>query len=208
MLEVTQSPFPHLDLQDVFAPGLLRKCVAEIAKYPADGWKTWINGNEIKNQGSFAMAGPSIRTLRDALYSHRWISKLEKAFGIKGLVPDDEGGGIHWIPTGGLLNMHIDGNRSTQKPGLYRRLNCLVYANEDWRPEDGGALKLAIAKDAEPEAVIHPVFGKVAVFETSEHSWHGHPDPLLRGNRYSFAVYYYAKDKHPGYGGDHTTVFK
>src|SRR5439155_1144263 len=68
---------------------------------------------------------------------------LEGLSTIQGLVPDPyfDGGGFHEIGPGGKLGIHAD-FRINNKLHLSRRMNVIIYLNEDWREEYNGSLEL------------------------------------------------------------------
>ena len=70
--------------------------------------------------------------------SPKFLDFLEGITGIRGLIPDPyfTGGGLHQIRKGGRLGMHTD-FRINEKLKLQRRLNVIVYLNDDWSPEWG-----------------------------------------------------------------------
>ena len=57
------------------------------------------------------------------------------------MLPDDtfKGAGLHCIEQGGYLNVHVDFNKQGD---LNRRINSLLYLNEDWDDSYGGHLEL------------------------------------------------------------------
>lgn len=181
--------------------GLLAAVADEMPEPDAFGWRRYENGNERKLEGPPAMWGPDTRELFSQIEER--TPYLEKVFGINDLRMETVGGGYHCIPPGGYLQVHTDFNRSP-KSGLYRRLNFLIYLNHEWdEPMDGGHLQLW---DANPVASIAPEFNRTVVFETSDHSWHGHPAPATRWRR-SVAAYFFTEEAPPGYHGDHSTVW-
>lgn len=143
---------------------------------------------------------------------------LEKLTGIDNLISDPyyRGGGIHQIPSGGKLDVHIDFNKYT-KFDLDRRINLIIYLNKDWDESYGGELELwngyhdgkkhHLTSKAEG---ILPVFNRIAIFNTSEHSYHGHPTPLAcPENRFrkSMALYYYTNGRDDVSAEAHSTTF-
>ena len=134
-----------------------------------------------------------------------WCEQIAEAFGIEQeLVPDMWGGGMHMIPPGGLLDVHVDFNQHPN--GLYRRINCLVYLN-DWTEGMGGELELRSEREGDGVTVA-PVFNRTAIFATSDHSWHGHPNPTAEHFwRKSVAVYYYTTRPSDSFRNPHDTVF-
>ncbi len=143
----------------------------------------------------------------------RFRDHLSAITGIADLLddPDLVGGGCHQILAGGFLDVHVDFNLHP-KTKLHRRLNLLVYLNQDWSEEWGGSLELW---DMENQALVEkvpPIFNRAVLFETSEVSYHGHPHPLKTPDsvtRKSLAVYYYTRT--PGTTSsapEHNTVYR
>jgi len=132
----------------------------------------------------------------DEIHSDRFIRFLEGATGIDPVFADPElrGGGLHSSWRGGYLNVHTDFNFHPSND-THRRLNLIIYVNEVWREEWGGALELWNADVSKCEARYVPKFNRAVLFETSEISFHGHPIPLNCPEgvtRKSIAVYYYS----------------
>jgi Rps23 Pro-64 3,4-dihydroxylase Tpa1-like proline 4-hydroxylase len=132
-------------------------------------------------------------------------SMVEAATGIPKLRADPElfGAGLHCIPRGGFLKMHVDFNKHPR--GWHRRANLLIYFNQVWKDEWGGHLRLGLEKPKE----IAPIGGRCVIFETNDQSWHGHPYPLECPEdvqRRSLALYFYTKRTliEPA----HTTIYR
>lgn len=134
------------------------------------------------------------------------VSLVESVTGISDLFADPElfGAGLHCIPQGGFLKMHVDFNQHPK--GWHRRANVLIYLNEDWDAEWGGRLQLGLGAGAKK---IVPIAGRCVIFETNDQSWHGHPDRLAcppDRQRRSLACYYYTNEAPPGEA--HSTIYK
>lgn len=131
---------------------------------------------------------------------------VECATRIEGLFRDPEmfGAGLHCIPRGGFLKMHVDFNRHPK--GWHRRVNLLIYLNQEWRDQWGGHLQLGLGDD---KKLIAPIGGRCVIFETNDTSWHGHPEPLACPDgvqRRSLALYYYTREEPQGEA--HTTIYE
>jgi len=99
---------------------------------------------------------------------------------------------LHKIEPGGLLKIHTDFNVHPELE-LDRRINVIIYLNRNWDPGWGGQLELWNFEMTE-HLKIEPVFNRMVVFDTSDTSKHGHPDPLAAPagiSRRSLAFYYY-----------------
>ena len=107
------------------------------------------------------------------------------------------GGGLHQIERGGYLKIHADFNRHP-KFNLDRRLNLLLYLNENWKEEYGGHLELWNNQMTACVRRISPIFNRCVIFNTTDFSYHGHPEPLTcpeHVTRKSLALYYYSNGR-------------
>lgn len=199
-LSVTAEPFPHLIVDGWWDDDLLRAALAEFPDPAAPGWRRYDNSTERKLEGPPGLWGPRTRDVFTQIAEAG--DAIGDAFGIEGLVMETIGGGYHLIEPGGYLSIHTDFNRSPRS-GMYRRLNLLIYLNDDWQ-DPGGHLELW--NDSACAVAIAPEFNRTVVFATSDHSWHGHPTPAHRPRR-SVAAYFFTEEPPDGYAGDHSTVW-
>lgn len=100
--------------------------------------------------------------------SPEFLRQLEDLTGIKGLIADDlyEGGGVHKIESGGKLSVHTDYSKHPRKD-LYRRINLLIYLNEDWDPNWGGSLQLWNNDTKELVSEVQPMMNRAVIFNTT-----------------------------------------
>jgi hypothetical protein len=131
--------------------------------------------------------------------SQPFLEFLEGLSTIDGLVPDPyfTGGGFHEIGPGGKLGIHAD-FRINNKLHLSRRMNVIIYLNEDWREEYNGSLELWSRDMKRKVRSVEPVLNRCVIFNTDADSYHGHPDPLTTPDgvlRRSIALYYYTASK-------------
>lgn len=190
----TAEPFPHIVLDDFVSKDLLRKVIAE---FPApQAGLTFARAQELKKtQYHPADCAPFTRHLLNELNSQAFLAFLRAMTGIKGLVADPYyvGGGLHETKRGGLLGVHADFNMHP-KMKLQRRINLLIYLNEEWDDSFGGHLELWDRGMTACQKKVAPVLGRAVMFNTDLDSYHGHPDPLNcppEIARRSIATYYY-----------------
>lgn len=210
------SPYPFFKIDGFLEESFARRVVSEYPTYEAArGIGKEFNAlNErlkvqITDKGQFP---PAVARLSDELSSQEFLQKIEYITGIKSLLDDPllNGGGMHMTGPGGRLDVHVDFNLDAEKK-MHRRLNILVYLNENWRAEWGGRIELWNQDVTKCERSYEPIFNRCVVFETSEASFHGVtpvrcPEGVLRR---SFAAYYYTKEAPAGWDGmEHSTVFK
>jgi Rps23 Pro-64 3,4-dihydroxylase Tpa1-like proline 4-hydroxylase len=157
--------------------------------------------------------GKATRLLLYQLNSATFINFLEELTGIDGIIPDPHfvGGGLHQIERGGYLKIHADFNRH-KKLSLDRRLNLLIYLNQDWQEEYGGHFEMWDRDMTRCEKKILPLFNRCVIFNTTDFSYHGHPEPLTcppDRTRRSLALYYYSNGRPAEeIAGGHSTLFR
>lgn len=133
------------------------------------------------------------------LNSKDFLRKIEKISGIDNLIADPnlQGGGVHAIEHGGYLKLHTDFNWN-ETLQAHRRLNLIVYLNEDWCDSWGGSIELWDSMARNKIYSMSPAIGNVMLFATTDFSYHGHPDPLESPPgiwRKSIALYYYTQQR-------------
>jgi hypothetical protein len=189
------DPFPHVVVDDFLPKETIRSLVDDFPP-PDPRWQHFDDPNQLKFALRDEEAMPdSIRWVIQQFNAQVFVEFLEALTGIKGLIPDPHllGGGLHQIPRGGTLKVHADFNQN-RKLDADRRLNALLYLNEDWEDSFGGFLELWDRQMTRPVVRVPPVANRMVIFETSSTSYHGHPDVLAvpEGRfRRSLAWYYY-----------------
>ena len=172
----------------------------EFPDYNSPAWFQYNNPLEIKSTCNnwYYFGSETYKTFAH-LNSPEFIQKLQDITGIKTLYPDIglHGGGLHIHGTGGKLNVHLDYSIHP-KLKLQRKLNLIIYLTEDWNAEWGGNLEFWSHNQAKnrPEnrmVTIDNTFNRAVLFDTTQNSWHGFPEPLTcpeNTYRKSLAVYY------------------
>jgi hypothetical protein len=194
------TPYAHTVMDDFLPEDVLENVLREFPDPNAGKWHQFESALEKKLASNDERTmGPATRHLLAELNSGTFIDFLERLTGIEGLVPDPHlvGGGLHQIVPGGHLKVHADFNKHPRL-GLERRLNVLVYLNQDWQDEWGGAFELWKQDMSACEKKVLPYWNRCVVFSTTSTSYHGHPEPLAcpeDRTRKSLALYYYTKDR-------------
>lgn len=211
---IDAKPFPHVVFDNFFNPELIDLVLAEFPKPNAIRWQSFDNAAEIKlASAAEASFGPATRLLMYHLNSITFLEFLSQVTGISNLISDPgfEGGGLHQIVRGGKLGVHADFNKH-RAYNLDRRLNLLLYLNNDWREEYGGHLELWDRQMEKCQAKVLPIFNRVMIFGTTDFTYHGHPDPLQCPEgmtRKSLALYYFSNGRPAEeVTGEHSTIFR
>jgi hypothetical protein len=188
-------PFPHIVMDDFLDAGLLRRLVDQ---FPDREGRTYFDRAQERFKYQFdpnTVESPLVRNLLAELNGEPFMAFLEKMTGIEGLISDPyySGGGLHETLAGGHLSIHADFNVHKEMQ-VERRLNLLIYLNDDWPEDYGGQLELWDKKMRAAATSILPVLGRAVVFSTTLQSFHGQPDPVKcppDRSRRSIATYYY-----------------
>ncbi|MEO1135729.1 MAG: 2OG-Fe(II) oxygenase [Pseudomonadota bacterium] len=190
------DPFPNIAIDDFLPEPLINLCLEKFPDAPDPDSQSFDRNQErLKTSYHPDHMEPALRRLFYAFNSRPFIRVVENITGIKGLIPDPYflGGGFHEIGNGGHLSMHADFNH--HKPlDLERRVNVLIYLNQDWKPEYGGQLELWTSDMKERVQSYLPLANRCVMFTTTQHSMHGNPQPVAHPNgvtRKSIALYYY-----------------
>jgi hypothetical protein len=194
------QPFRHVVIDGLLRPDFCRRLADGFPQFDPELAK-----NELGLVGRKCVhtrvdrLGPDYAELDRFVQSPTFLEAMEEITGIDDLCydPDYFGGGTHENLSGQGLHPHVDFNYHPET-GQHRRLNLLLYLNDEWSPEWGGCIQLhSDPWDREHDVVetIPPLHNRCVLFETSERSWHGfEPIATLPGrelSRRSFALYLY-----------------
>lgn len=197
---INAKPFPHVAIDNFLPEETLDIVLDEFPGTKQIDWIDFYGGVQTKLASKTEeQMGPFTRFLMYQLNSATFIKFLEKLTGIEGLIPDPHfwGGGLHQIKPKGFLKLHSDFNFHPVLK-VDRRINLLIYLNKNWEESYGGQLELWNRDITRCEAKILPLFNRMVVFNTTDFSFHGHPEPLAcppDRTRKSLALYYYTNGR-------------
>lgn len=192
-------PYPFGFFDNFLEPEAARAAMNAFPGVKDDGWIHYVHVNEKKHGlNKMDMIPADLQEVIKALNSDEFVAALSNLTGIPNLKPDPslEGGGLHQSKRGGFLNIHADFTVHPHKRHWRRRVNVLVYLNENWLPEYRGELELWTRDMKECAQKILPVFNRCAIFNTDEDSFHGLPEPIQCPEgmtRKSIALYYFTE---------------
>ena len=201
-IKYDNNPFDHWIINDFLDVDTARQASKEFIDYdnPTEEiihYSGWIAEKKACNR--WDRFPPLTYRIFSNLLSVDFIEKLSKITGISPLYPDIglHGGGWHMHSKNGNLAVHLDYSIHP-KLNLQRKLNLIVYLEEDYDPAWGGSLQLWSHNKDNKRPLnkvkeIEPIFNKAIIFDTTQKSWHGFPEPIHPPEgkmRKSFAVYY------------------
>lgn len=179
------GPIDHVIIDNFFRDDVAINLEKEFPDFSSNTWHNYQNPLEIKKTcNSWNAFPPLTYTVFSLLNSSSFLSMLETHITADGGLFSDNGlngGGWHIHCTGGKLNTHLDYSIHP-KLNLQRKLNIIIYMNSEWKSEWGGSLGLWGNESSEfpgdLKKEIEPVFNRAILFDTTQNSWHGLPNPL------------------------------
>jgi len=165
------------------------------AAKPDEKWWKYENPLEVKYAlDNLELMDPTISNIFYSLSHSDVVDKFKKIFNIPELEYDPycHGAGLHMHPRYGRLNMHLD-YEIHPISNKQRRLNIILYLNDDWKPEWNGDTQLWDNTVSECIVKSYPKGNTAIVFVTTEQSWHGVPETILCPHdmyRKTLAFYY------------------
>ena len=193
-------PFDHVVIDEFFDESIAMQLSEEFPDFESEAWHKYDNAIEVKktcnNWNLFPKNSYHIFSFLNSDEFAKYLSG--KIFSGKKLYSDPglNGGGWHIHKKGGKLNTHLDYSLHPKLP-LQRKFNIIIYMNPNWRSDWGGALGLWSGESSErPGSLAKTIdckFNRAVIFDTTQNSWHGLPDPIKCPSneaRKSIAVYY------------------
>ncbi|MGZ4688311.1 MAG: 2OG-Fe(II) oxygenase [Acidimicrobiia bacterium] len=200
---VEGKPFPNIVIDDLLLPDVIDQAVADFPGRHSERWLSYSHVNEYKfTDKAVTEWSPTLQEVLADLHSDRFVKFLETLTGIQDLFIDEslECGGLHQSVAGGFLNVHADFTVHPLHRSWARRVNILLYLNEDWDDAWGGQLELWSKDMKRYERKVSPLRNRAAIFSTDKDSFHGHPQPLAcppERARQSMALYYFTEEDDP-----------
>lgn len=195
------TPYPHIMLDNFLEEWAADRAMREFPAVKDAGWIHYMHFNEKKHGlNKLDLLPPFIRSVINELNSPAFLAFVSELTGIKNLLADEslEGGGLHQSLRGGFLNVHADFTVHPHKRNWRRRVNLLIYLNQDWQPEYRGDLELWDREMKGYQQKISPVFNRCVIFNTDADSYHGLPEPIQcpeTMTRKSIALYYFTEEQ-------------
>ncbi len=199
-------PFPHLVIDEFFERGFCKLLQRQFPEFDPAQARNELG--EIGRKAAYANVcalGTAYVQFDKLLQSPEFLALIGQLTGIPSLLYDAEyvGGGAHLNLNGQDLDQHVDFNFHPRTKA-HRRLNLLLYLNDEWQEDWGGCLELQSnprgPRERNEVVRIVPKANRCVIFETSERSWHGFsrvqmPEKKAKAGRRSIAVYFYTKER-------------
>ena len=130
------EPFPHIVINQFLQPKAIEAAYSEFPALDSEDWIHYLHANERKfGKTNLSTFPPHLKVVIQELNSPKFIQFLSKLTGTQGLFADEslEGGGLHQSGPGGFLNIHADFMVHPHHRNWQRRINILIYLNQNWK---------------------------------------------------------------------------
>lgn len=189
------EPYPHTVIHNFFTEEAFQSICNEFGNPETDAsWIRYWNPIEKKYALNVFATKPFVSYVFQELQCNNFVEKLQQLTNIRNLQNDTymHGAGLHYHPRGGKLDMHLDYSIHPITK-LERKLNLVVYLNNEWKEEWGGTLQLWDKDFTHCVKKVFPYRNTAILFQTSDISYHGIPEPIMCPHtigRRSLALYY------------------
>ena len=199
------TPFPHIVIDGLFSDRMITELCNEFPNPDDQSWdRSVVEGIQVKLRSNWQSEDDISPNTADVVHffnSGSFMKCLSAITGVEKLISDPyfTGGGRNCILPGGVLDIHADGNWHDEM-GVHRRLNAILYLNENWDENWGGHFELWDKELTGCVKSVSPLANRLLIFETHDFTYHGHPNPLgcPDGNsRKSLIFYYYTAEPRP-----------
>jgi Rps23 Pro-64 3,4-dihydroxylase Tpa1-like proline 4-hydroxylase len=198
-------PFPHVVIDGLLPGQLISELVRDFPSPNDESWdRSVIEGIQVKLRSNWRSEddiSPITAEVVHFFNSGSFMNCLSAITGVTKLISDPyfTGGGRNCILPGGVLDVHADGNWHDAM-GVHRRLNVILYLNENWDEQWGGHFELWDKDLKGCVKAVSPLANRLLIFETHDFTYHGHPNPLAcpeGTSRKSLIFYYYTAESRP-----------
>src|SRR5277367_2327107 len=166
------QPFRHVIVENFLEPQFFRRLMDQFPAFEAKNAR-----NEMGDVGRKAVftdlkrIGPAYADFDALIRGREFLNLISRITGIPDLLYDPEyvGGGTHENLNGAELDTHVDFNYHP-RTHLHRRLNLIVFLNEEWESEWGGCLELLRdpwSTSPADRIVTTPIANRAVIFETT-----------------------------------------
>lgn len=163
-----EEPFKHVVIDNFFPDDFANNLLEKFPQIDSPIWERTNDSDiEIKLRtmwkSEFDIPDGMVEAVR-VLNSSLILNSMSELFGIQKIMPDPyfSGGGLNVTVSGGLLDVHVDGNYHDAS-GLNRRLNAILYLNPEWQEGWGGEFGLYDSTGDNLVKKVAPIYNRLVI---------------------------------------------
>jgi len=195
-----------IEIKNFLPIDVTRKLAKELDGIPLENCKHFTRRGSNMYEHNCLDDTPIADEVVHAMHSATFINWLQQVTDTVDIIPDPHlvGAGYSKSFKGDSLKVHTDFNWNDELR-LHRRVNAIVYLNEDWKEEYGGHLEFWDTKNTAMLSKIKPDAGNLLLWSYHNLAYHGYPEPMncpTNNPRKNLRLFYYVSnakpdDKHP-----------
>lgn len=195
------EPVPFLVIDNFLPEEIFQVVARDLENLPSHLWTEFTrNGSYMKECKSFRGA-TVLQTLAHCFNSGSFVDWIESVTGKDKVIPDPHlvGAGVSVTGQGASLKLHTDFNWNDEI-ALNRTMSLILYINETWEEDWGGALEFWSFDRKQCLHKILPKANRLLMWHYDERLWHGYPEPLRCPNdqsRVTMRIFYYQSNAAP-----------
>ena len=200
------QPFKNVVIDNFLSPDFAKSLLEQFPRV-ADPSKLRNEFGGINPKASVddvAGIGGAYTLIDSYIQTDEFLTLMSEITGIPNLLYDPWyfGAGTHENFHSAGLDPHIDFNIHP-KTNWHRRINAIVYLNENWDPKWGGDIGFHTDPwnlSGDKRVSFEPQLNRCVIFETTEKSWHSvepvnQPEDQRDQSRKSFTIYLYTESR-------------
>ena len=195
-IKIKNTPFNYIIIENFLNDNFYNEIIKTLPDKIDENFWEYSNPIEVKYVlDKKEKYSEKLNILIKELSKDYFVDKLKKIFLIDNIEADEtlHGSGLHYHPRYGRLNMHLDYEKHPILENKQRKLNIIIYLNNEWEKDWEGATELWNNDMSNCVVKCYPSKNKAIIFETSELSWHGVPEKIMCPEniyRKTLALYY------------------
>lgn len=196
--EYQESPIPIWVVDDFLPQDVYNAVVEDAKNLDHSCFSVFENETSHRKECRNMTKAPLLQSLTYSFNGANIIKWIEQKTGIDGLIADHSltGGGFCKVFPGSSLGLHTDFNWNDQIK-LNRKVNLILYTNEEWHEEYNGALEFWNFDKTKCVKKLDPKPNRLAFWIYDTELVHGFPDPIKSPtgvSRDNLIIFYYTSN--------------
>lgn len=184
---IETKPFPYVSINNFLDTDFALEIQKEILDIEEEKWDRYENPFEKKYTLRDKNNLPkNCKKLFQSLISKNFIKQISNLVETELYIDETKNwNGVHKYKNGDYLDIHCDAGLHPTN-NLKKHVTLGIYLSKDWKEENGGHLEIWEGESISKKHCklkdcvdkILPEFNKLVLFNCTDSSWHGNPEPV------------------------------